>query len=523
MSSVNQTKPTGAHRREALRARQGRQGYRGYRSSLRSGLIAGNHAIRSGGPATCLLTFGHNHSIWDAYSLLENILYAHYIMKASFAVVAGVAGMASAHMNMASPACIGRSDNVHTGKEFKKDDEINAPLDPKGSDYPCKVPNFASIDVTPPEETWQRGASYPIGLDNHVTHGGGSCQFALSKDRGKTATVIASYIGNCAANLADRNFTVAIPCDTPEGEWLFMWSWHNRIGNREMYQRCAYLNIKGGDCGQKCAGSSRPPVQNNPVGSSSAAPAVSTSAAAAPSAPLATASTPASGPPASPGNCHANRKRHGHRRKHLAKRASYSAPPSASTPAAPGSAPSSAPPASGPPKQSKYDAEKCACVPFEGRPSIFIANINDRSNSSAEGLCTNEGTDVLYPDPGPPECVEMTSSNPYPPGQGNQCQWKQEGALEKESGNKPGNAQPGNTPPAGVPGSPPPGTGSPPPATDPSSQQPGDPTNSNDLYEEPGSFPGTESPPPGTNAESGQWPPDGSYPEPNNGIDNGGY
>lgn len=43
MSSVNQTKPTGAHRREALRARQGRQGYRGYRSSLRSGLIAGNH------------------------------------------------------------------------------------------------------------------------------------------------------------------------------------------------------------------------------------------------------------------------------------------------------------------------------------------------------------------------------------------------------------------------------------------------------------------------------------------------
>ncbi|KAL3959676.1 hypothetical protein ACCO45_004793 [Purpureocillium lilacinum] len=503
MSSVNQTKPTGAHRREALRARQGRQGYRGYRSSLEKRPDRGkprsdqnrNKTIRSGGPATCLLSFDHNHSIWHAYSLLEIILYAHYIMKASFAVVAGVAGMASAHMNMASPACIGRSDNVHTGKEFKKDDEINAPLDPKGSDYPCKVPNFASIDVTPPEETWQRGASYPIGLDNHVTHGGGSCQFALSKDRGKTATVIASYIGNCAANLADRNFTVAIPCDTPEGEWLFMWSWHNRIGNREMYQRCAYLNIKGGDCGQNCRAS----------------------------APLATASTPASGPPASPGHCHANRKRHGHRRKHLAKRASYNAPPSASTPAAPGSAPSSAPPATGPPKQSKYDAEKCACVPFEGRPSIFIANINDRSNSSAEGLCTNEGTDVLYPDPGPPECVEMTSSNPYPPGQGNQCQWKQEGALEKESGNKPGNAQPGNTPPAGVPGSPPPGTGSPPPATDPSSQQPGDPTNSNDLYEEPGSFPGTESPPPGTNAESGQWPPDGSYPEPNNGIDNGGY
>ncbi|UNI24621.1 hypothetical protein JDV02_010355 [Purpureocillium takamizusanense] len=352
-------------------------------------------------------------------------------MKA-FAVVAGVVGMAHAHMNLAYPACIGRKDNINTGngKEFGIDSNINAPLDPSGSDYPCKVPGFSGIQVkTPPQMTWERGANYPVGLGNEVVHGGGSCQFALSKDRGKTSTVIASYIGNCAANIQDRNFTVAIPCDTPEGEWLFMWSWHNRIGNREMYQRCTYLNIKGGGCGNKCGGGGqRPPVENDPVIPPSSAsppapapttPAVSTSAPGDDGTP----STPAYPQPTEtrPVHCYAGRKRsighgHGHGHGHMRRNSLAIRDSTLDTRAKPG-----------PAKGSKYDAAKCACVPFEGRPSIFIANIKDKANPSSEELCTNENTDVIYPDPGPAACVEYTSDNPYPPGKKGTCQWRGKG------------------------------------------------------------------------------------------------
>lgn len=58
---------------------------------------------------------------------------------------------------------------------------------------------------------------------------------SLSYDNGKNFHVIQSYIGGC--EIDSLNFPLTIPSAAPGGRAIFSWSWFNKSGNREMYQK----------------------------------------------------------------------------------------------------------------------------------------------------------------------------------------------------------------------------------------------------------------------------------------------
>jgi hypothetical protein len=81
-------------------------------------------------------------------------------------------------------------------------------------------------------DTITAGSTYSIALAGSATHGGGSCQFGLSYDGGKTILVLHSAIGGCPLK---SNYSFSIPAEVPAADKaLFVWTWQNKIGNREM-------------------------------------------------------------------------------------------------------------------------------------------------------------------------------------------------------------------------------------------------------------------------------------------------
>lgn len=78
-----------------------------------------------------------------------------------------------------------------------------------------------------------------------ANHGGGSCQISLSTDGAKTFAVLKSIIGNCPTS-GTSNLDFTIPADAPTGNHVLAWTWHNQIGNREMYMNCASVTLTSG-------------------------------------------------------------------------------------------------------------------------------------------------------------------------------------------------------------------------------------------------------------------------------------
>jgi hypothetical protein len=81
-----------------------------------------------------------------------------------------------------------------------------------------------------------------IRFDNNVSHFGGSCQYALSYDMGKTFNVFYSEMGGCmivdgTANTARLEHQIPLPADVPNGNnVLFAWYWQARnAGSPEAY------------------------------------------------------------------------------------------------------------------------------------------------------------------------------------------------------------------------------------------------------------------------------------------------
>lgn len=95
--------------------------------------------------------------------------------------------------------------------------------------------------------TWSAGGTYNYTTTGSATHGGGSCQLTMSYDFGKTWQVIYSIIGGCMVEGSTIQFT--LPKDAPSGEAVFSWNWFNQMGNREMYQNCAIINVVDGGSG----------------------------------------------------------------------------------------------------------------------------------------------------------------------------------------------------------------------------------------------------------------------------------
>lgn len=62
-------------------------------------------------------------------------------------------------------------------------------------------------------------------ISGSAVHGGGSCQGALSYDKGNTWIVIKSWVGNCphATPGGDQTLKLPIPSDAPSGVAVFAW------------------------------------------------------------------------------------------------------------------------------------------------------------------------------------------------------------------------------------------------------------------------------------------------------------
>jgi hypothetical protein len=173
----------------------------------------------------------------------QNIINMSTFTNTKFlAAILAMATATSAHMTMQSPVPYGPKPN-------------NSPLLADGSDFPCKVGPGGSYAVTTMNE-WTVGADVTLTYDfGTATHGGGSCQISVTKDKSPTPQsvwkVIHSLEGGCVTtdpgnNGAINTIPFKVPAELPEGELTMAWTWFNKVGNRELYMNCAPINVSGG-------------------------------------------------------------------------------------------------------------------------------------------------------------------------------------------------------------------------------------------------------------------------------------
>lgn len=151
----------------------------------------------------------------------------------------------NAHMALQWPQPFRASFNPHA-LQSNIDYSLTSPLNADGSNFPCKgyhsdlgTPGGASV------VTWNAGGSYNLSVEGGAVHGGGSCQIALSYDKGASFTVIHSYVGSCPLS-SGEDFQFTLPSDAPTGDAMFAWVWYNKIGNREIYMDCASITVAAG-------------------------------------------------------------------------------------------------------------------------------------------------------------------------------------------------------------------------------------------------------------------------------------
>ncbi|KAH7385751.1 hypothetical protein BKA66DRAFT_583454 [Pyrenochaeta sp. MPI-SDFR-AT-0127] len=166
--------------------------------------------------------------------------------RSIFVVAAGMLAAAplstNAHMIMANPVPYGSPNN--------------SPLDPSGSDFPCKSVPYTINQMN----NWAVGSTQSLSFSGTAVHGGGSCQLSVTTDQQPTKNskwkVIHSFEGGCPA-VHDGNFDAngpsysgalpfVVPSELPNGEMSAAWTWFNKVGNREMYMNCAPIMVSGG-------------------------------------------------------------------------------------------------------------------------------------------------------------------------------------------------------------------------------------------------------------------------------------
>ena len=153
----------------------------------------------------------------------------------------------AAHMELGWPYPFRDKANLNA-PQASIDYSMTSPLNPDGSNFPCKGYQVDMDDLNGAGKsivTWNAGGAYNFSLTGGATHDGGSCQIALSYDKGKSFTVIHSYIGSCPLSSGEE-FQFTVPGDAPTGSSMFAWVWYNEVGNREIYMNCASVTIGSG-------------------------------------------------------------------------------------------------------------------------------------------------------------------------------------------------------------------------------------------------------------------------------------
>ncbi|EME49105.1 hypothetical protein DOTSEDRAFT_49429 [Dothistroma septosporum NZE10] len=147
---------------------------------------------------------------------------------------------AVAHMTINSPVPFGQKTLT------------NSPLASDGSDFPCKQ-RSGVYDITAMNKM-AVGEPQTLNFTGEASHGGGTCQLAISMDKEPSKDsvwkLIQVFEGGCPVsadgNAGSHPFTFSIPKDFPNGISTFSWIWFNRIGNREIYMNCAPITVTGG-------------------------------------------------------------------------------------------------------------------------------------------------------------------------------------------------------------------------------------------------------------------------------------
>jgi hypothetical protein len=167
----------------------------------------------------------------------------------TFSIIGALASVATAHIKMSAPVPYGASSLN------------NSPLDPSGSDFPCKQ-RPGVYEVEGATNTYSLGSTgNNLAFIGSAVHGGGSCQVSITydakPDKNSVWKVIKSIEGGCPAqdtpgNLGDNaalevpyKYDFDIPSDIPAGSGTIAWTWFNKVGNREMYMNCAPVTLEG--------------------------------------------------------------------------------------------------------------------------------------------------------------------------------------------------------------------------------------------------------------------------------------
>ncbi|PSK37406.1 hypothetical protein B9Z65_2148 [Elsinoe australis] len=166
------------------------------------------------------------------------------LTTSSFLALAALSSISSAHLILTEP----------TPFVFQKPDYKRDPLNPDGSDYPCKKVNGQPLQSQGNNDI-AVGQTYNLKWDNYVTHGGGSCQLSVTRDLDPTSSskfkVIKTWQGGCPIASDGNNWAAPLPWEMPEevqdGEAVLAWTWMPRLGIREeIYMNCAPINVSGG-------------------------------------------------------------------------------------------------------------------------------------------------------------------------------------------------------------------------------------------------------------------------------------
>ncbi|KAI8323247.1 hypothetical protein GQ54DRAFT_248188, partial [Martensiomyces pterosporus] len=133
-------------------------------------------------------------------------------------------------------------------------------------DYNLNTPIGSNGDVLAPfckhttpwpkvTETWTAGQSVTVQFaPGGATHSGGHCEFSVSYDGGSTYVVLHQELRYCFFNAPPssggtdsvRSYTFTLPSNLPGTDHaIFAWTWVNAVGNREFYNNCGDIAIKG--------------------------------------------------------------------------------------------------------------------------------------------------------------------------------------------------------------------------------------------------------------------------------------
>ncbi|KAF1826249.1 lytic polysaccharide monooxygenase, partial [Dissoconium aciculare CBS 342.82] len=155
--------------------------------------------------------------------------------------VASFLGQAAAHIVMANP------------QPFSAEYMATSPLASDGSNFPCQYTGPSSYTFNH-MNNMAVGEDQLLSFNGSASHGGGTCQLAVTLDTAPTKSSVWKNImvleGGCPVvgngNDGTKTFKFQIPSGFPNGKATFSWVWNNRIGNREIYMSCAPITVSGG-------------------------------------------------------------------------------------------------------------------------------------------------------------------------------------------------------------------------------------------------------------------------------------